>query len=101
MDKVFNGGLSGKTDDEIVQYREEIISDYISSEKVNWNNKKFVLEQQKYIEKMINSAPDSDTALSLLLSELTDKLALLHNSLTQLQQIQGKQLEQQERDDVR
>lgn len=101
MDKVFNGGLSGKTDDEIVQYREEIISDYISSEKVNWNNKKYVLEQQKYIEKMINSAPDSDTALSLLLSELTDKLALLHNSLTQLQQIQGKQLEQQERDDVR
>lgn len=101
MDKVFNGGLSGKTDDEIVQYREEIISDYISSEKVNWNNKKFVLEQQKYIEKMINSAPDSDTALSLLLSELTDKLALLHNSLTQLQQLQGKQLEQQERDDAR
>lgn len=101
MDKVFNGGLSGKTDDEIVQYREEIISNYISSEKVNWNNKKFVLEQQKYIEKMINSAPDSDTALSLLLSELTDKLALLHNSLTQLQQLQGKQLEQQERDDAR
>lgn len=101
MDKVFNGGLSGKTDGEIVQYREEIISNYISSEKVNWNNKKFVLEQQKYIEKMINSAPDSDTALSLLLSELTDKLALLHNSLTQLQQLQGKQLEQQERDDAR
>ncbi|MCZ4292578.1 hypothetical protein [Vibrio sinaloensis] len=93
MDDVFKAQLSDKTDSEIKKYRGEVISEYISSEKVDWKNKKFVLEQQKIIDEMLNSVPTSDSALSLILSELTTKLSLLHKSLSELKKLQQQAME--------
>ncbi len=93
MDDVFKAQLLDKTDSEIKKYRGEVISEYISSEKVDWKNKKFVLEQQKIIDEMLNSVPTSDSALSLILSELTTKLSLLHKSLSELKKLQQQALE--------
>jgi len=99
MERITISQLSQKSDEEIKQFKGEIISDYISSDKVSWRNKKFALDQQKIIDEMIETVPVSDSALPLLLTELTSKLGLLHESLAELKRLQDQAIQQGEQDE--
>lgn len=99
MEKITISQLSQKSDEEIKQFKGEIISDYISSDKVSWRNKKFALDQQKIIDEMIETVPVSDSALPLLLTELTSKLGLLHESLAELKRLQDQAIQRGEQDE--
>ncbi|EGA64010.1 hypothetical protein [Vibrio brasiliensis] len=99
MERITISQLSQKSDEEINQFKGEIISDYISSDKVSWRNKKFALDQQKIIDEMIETVPVTDSALPLLLTELTSKLGLLHESLAELKRLQDQAIQRGERDE--
>ncbi|MCG9648081.1 hypothetical protein L1D24_05785 [Vibrio brasiliensis] len=99
MERITISQLSQKSDEEIKQFKGEIISDYISSDKVSWRNKKFALDQQKIIDEMIETVPVTDSALPLLLTELTSKLGLLHESLAELKRLQDQAIQQGEQDE--
>ncbi|MCG9726839.1 hypothetical protein [Vibrio brasiliensis] len=99
MERITISQLSQKSDEEIKQFKGEIISDYISSDKVSWRNKKFALDQQKIIDEMIETVPVSDSALPLLLTELTSKLGLLHESLAELKRLQDQAIQRGEQDE--
>ena len=99
MERITISQLSQKSDEEIKQFKGEIISDYISSDKVSWRNKKFALDQQKIIDEMIETVPVTDSALPLLLNELTSKLGLLHESLAELKRLQDQAIQQGEQDE--
>ena len=96
MERITISQLSQKSDEEIKQFKGDIISDYISSDKVSWRNKKFALDQQKIIDEMIETVPVTDSALPLLLNELTSKLGLLHESLAELKRLQDQAIQQGE-----
>lgn len=99
MERITISQLTQKSDQEIKQFKDEIISDYISSDKVSWKNKKFALDQQKIIDEMIETVPVTDSALPLLLTELTSKLGLLHESLAELKRLQDQAIQQGELDE--
>jgi len=99
MERITISQLSQKSDEEIKQFKGEIISDYISSDKVSWRNKKFALDQQKIIDELIETVPVSDSALPLLLTELTSKLGLLHESLAELKRLQDQAIQRGEQDE--
>lgn len=99
MERITISQLSQKSDEEIKQFKGEIISDYISSDKVSWRNKKFALDQQKIIDEMIETVAVSDSALPLLLTELTSKLGLLHESLAELKRLQDQAIQRGEQDE--
>lgn len=99
MERITISQLSQKSDEEIKQFKGEIISDYISSDKVSWRNKKFALDQQKIIDEMIETVPVTDSTLPLLLTELTSKLGLLHESLAELKRLQDQAIQRGEQDE--
>lgn len=90
MDRHIIDLLSQRSDDEITKRKVGLISEYICSDQVRWNNKKALLAQQKKIDEMIKTAPSTDCSLSLLLSEVSVNLTLLRQSLEQLQQLQNQ-----------
>lgn len=64
--------------------RSKLVSDYISSEQVNWENKSRLLKQQIHIENLIKSSNTDDQKLYLLLIDLRSSLLRLYFSIKEL-----------------